>query len=110
MTLPMAVEPVALMSGTRGSSTIATATSRPQMMSWLICSGTSCPALRKRAAAFSRIFWQASATSGVLSDGFQMTGLPQTKASAAFHAHTATGKLKAVMTPHGPIGCQTSRM
>ena len=45
---------------------------------------------------------------GVRSDGFQITGLPQTSASAAFHDQTATGKLKAEMTPTGPIGCHCS--
>ena len=37
--------------------------------------------------------------SGVFSDGFQTTESPQTSASAAFHDHTATGKLNALMTP-----------
>ena len=46
--------------------------------------------------------------SGAFSDGFQMTALPHTSASAAFHAHTATGKLKAEMTPHMPYGCHVS--
>jgi hypothetical protein len=54
------------------------------------------------------IFIVASAVSGVFSDGFQITGLPQTSASAVFQDQTATGKLKAVMTPQGPIGCQVS--
>ena len=40
--------------------------------------------------AFDRV-WTASAVSGVFWLGFQMTGLPQTTASAAFHDHTATG-------------------
>jgi hypothetical protein len=39
----------------------------------------------------------ASAVSGVFSEGFQITLLPQTSASAAFHAHTA-GKLNALIT------------
>jgi hypothetical protein len=38
------------------------------------------------------------------------TGSPHTSASAAFHAHTATGKLKAEMTPTTPSGCQVSIM
>ena len=42
------------------------------------------------------------AVSGVGSAGFQTTGSPQTAAIAAFHDHTATGKLNAVMTPTGP--------
>ena len=33
---------------------------------------------------------------------------PQTSAIAAFHAHTATGKLNAVMTPTTPSGCHVS--
>ncbi len=56
------------------------------------------------------IFWHANAVSGVFSLGFQTTGSPQTKASIAFHAHTATGKLNALMTPTGPSGCHCSIM
>ena len=41
----------------------------------------------------------ASAVSGVFSDGFHTTGSPQTSARAAFHDQTATGKLKAEITP-----------
>ena len=37
--------------------------------------------------------------SSVFSDGFQTTLSPQTSASAPFHDQTATGKLKAEMTP-----------
>ena len=44
----------------------------------------------------------AHADSGVFSDGFHTTALPHTSASAAFHAHTATGKLNAEITPHTP--------
>ena len=33
---------------------------------------------------------------------------PQTRAMAVFHDHTATGKLKAEMTPTTPSGCQVS--
>src|SRR5690606_39497305 len=51
------------------------------------------------AKAFSNNAWQAKATSGVFSEGFQMTGLPQTMANAVFQDQTATGKLKAEMTP-----------
>ena len=50
----------------------------------------------------------ASAVSGVRSDGFQITGSPQTSASAAFQLHTATGKLKALITATGPSGCHVS--
>ena len=52
----------------------------------------------------------ASAVSGVFSEGFQTTGSPQTKASAAFQDHTATGKLNAEMTPQTPSGCHVSIM
>lgn len=48
--------------------------------------------------------------SGVFSDGFQRTESPQTKASAAFHDQTATGKLNAEITATGPKGCQVSIM
>ena len=50
----------------------------------------------------------AIAVSGVSDDGFQTTVSPQTAAMAAFQDHTATGKLKAVMTPTGPSGCHCS--
>ena len=50
----------------------------------------------------------ASAVSGVFSEGFQTTGSPQTNASAAFQDQTATGKLKAEITPQTPSGCQVS--
>ncbi len=79
--------------------------SAPPITTCINPSGASAP---KRLTALSKIFLQASAVSGVFSDGFQMTGLPHTSASAAFQDQTATGKLKAVMTPQGPIGCQVS--
>ncbi len=50
----------------------------------------------------------AIAVSGVRSDGFHTSVSPQTAAMAEFHDHTATGKLKAVITPTGPRGCQCS--
>ena len=50
----------------------------------------------------------AIAVSGACSDGFHTTVSPQTRASAVFHAHTATGKLNAEMTPTTPLGCQVS--
>lgn len=52
----------------------------------------------------------AIAVSGVFSDGFHTMLSPQTRASAAFQAHTATGKLNAVMIATGPSGCQVSLM
>ena len=44
----------------------------------------------------------------VFSDGFHTTGSPHTIASAAFHDHTATGKLNTLITPIGPSGCHVS--
>ena len=44
----------------------------------------------------SAILVTAIAVSGVFSDGFQIVASPHTAASAAFHDHTATGKLNAV--------------
>ena len=104
---PMRVEPVAETSGTSLEATSASPIAAPPMTTCASPSGASAP---KRFAARSKIFIAASALSGVFSDGFQITGSPQTSASAAFHAQTATGKLKAEMTAHGPSGCQVSIM
>ena len=43
---------------------------------------------------------------GCFSEGFQITLLPQTMAKAVFQHHTATEKLKADITPMGPIGAR----
>ena len=50
------------------------------------------------------------AVSGVSGDGFQTIVSPQTAATAAFQAQTATGKLNAVMIPTGPSGCHCSNI
>ena len=42
--------------------------------------------------------------------GFQIMESPQIAATVAFQAHTATGKLNAVMIPTVPSGCQVSRI
>ena len=55
-------------------------------------------------ATSAKIFWQAIAQSGVFSDGFQTTTFPQIQANDAFQAQTATGKLKAEITPTIPSG------
>ena len=52
--------------------------------------------------------WTASAVSGVFGDGFHTVALPQTAESIAFHAHTATGKLKAEIVATTPSGCHCS--
>ena len=82
------------------SDTSASPIAAPPMTICARPSGASGP---KRSRARSKIFIVASAESGVFSDGFQMTGSPQTSASAAFHDQTATGKLKAEMIAHGPM-------
>ena len=102
--MPICVEPVAETSGTRGSSASWTARSAPPITSSASPSGTP----PNRSAARSNSDMQASAVSGVRSEGFQITGSPQTKASAAFQLQTATGKLKALITATGPSGCQVS--
>ena len=66
------------------------------------------PARPTRRAASATSAWQASAVSRVFSDGFHTTASPHTRASAVFHDHTATGKLKALMTPTTPSGCHCS--
>jgi hypothetical protein len=100
----MRVLPVALISATRGSPTSASPVSRPPIATCDNPFGAS----PKRAAARSKSPWQASAVSEVFSEGFHTSVSPQARASDAFHAHTATGKLKAVMTPTTPSGCQVS--
>ena len=99
---PIAVDPVADTSGTRGSSTSA----RPALPT--ITSTSPSGASPKRSSARRNSAWQASAVSGVREDGFQITGSPHTSASAAFQLQTATGKLNAVMMPTGPSGSQVS--
>ena len=99
---PMAVEPVAETTAIRGSSTITSPVSRPPIRTSHSPSGAS----PNRRMARATIDCTASAVSGVFSDGFHTTGSPHTSASAAFHDHTATGKLNAEMTPHTPSGCQ----
>ncbi|MNK95660.1 hypothetical protein D3C87_1159070 [compost metagenome] len=103
---PMRVEPVALISRTAGCCTSCAPSVRPPGSTTHrpACWGAASSNTRSSSAC------AASAHSGVFSDGFQTTPLPQTSASAAFHAHTATGKLNAEITPHSPNGCQVSRI
>ena len=51
---------------------------------------------------------QAMAVNGVWLDGFHTVLSPHTAAMAAFQLHTATGKLKALITPTTPSGCHCS--
>src|SRR5215469_1821254 len=104
--LPIAVEPVALTTGTRRSRASASPASRAPSRTCESALGAS----PNFFAARSKRAWEASAVSGVFSDGFHRMLSPQTSASAAFHAQTATGKLKAEMTATGPAGCHCSIM
>ena len=61
-------------------------------------------------SAALQIFIEAIADSGVFGDGFQSVMSPQMAAMKLFQAHTATGKLKAEITPTMPIGCHCSYM
>ena len=57
---------------------------------------------------FSAMRVQAMAVRGTLDEGFQRVESPHTAAMAAFQDHTATGKLKAEITPTTPRGCHCS--
>ena len=52
----------------------------------------------------------ATAVSGVLLAGFQMTGLPATSAGAIFQTGIRIGKFHGVMMPTTPSGTRTVRM
>ena len=102
---PIAVDPVADSSATRRSAASASPVTRPPISSEHNPSGASAP---KRSMARPTSACTASAVSGVFSEGFHTTLLPHTSASAAFQAHTATGKLNAEITPTTPSGCHVS--
>ncbi len=100
---PIRVEPVAESSATAGESTRAMPTDASPSTTWET-SGEKPPSTSARESRAD----DASAHSGACSDGFQTTVSPHTRAIAVFHDHTATGKLKAEMTPTTPSGCQVS--
>lgn len=99
---PIRTEPVADTSATRGRRPAARRGRGRR------APGSSPRAGRRRRPRRGRSAPAASAVNGVSSEGFHTTGSPHTRASAAFHAHTATGKLNAVITPTTPSGCQVS--
>ena len=110
---PMRHEPVAEMSGRRRSAIIVSPTSASvPMMSGKMSAGSMPSGLQTSCSrsTFQQISLVAIAVSGVMSDGFQMHASPQTAATIAFHAHTAFGKLNAVMQPITPSGCHCSYM
>ena len=100
---PTAVDPVRETRGMRASSAMGSPTSAPLPMTRL---NTPCQPVSARTRSTMRV--TASAQSGVGEAGFQSTTSPQTPARKAFQAHTATGKLKAEMTPTVPRGCHCS--
>ncbi len=94
---------MALSRATPGCSTSASPIAGPPTSTWLTAAGAPASA---RAWASSEE--DAQAHSGACSDGFHTTVSPQTRATAVFQDHTATGKLNALMTPTTPNGCQVS--
>ena len=102
---PIAVEPVAEINGNSWASASASPTPTPVPINTHEMAGGTFGISFSTDATTA---WQAIAQSGVFSEGFQTTGSPQTQASAAFHAHTAIGKLNAEITPIGPSGCHCS--
>ena len=101
---PTRVEPVKEISGSLRSAA-SPAPSSPPPTSRLKTPETPWSSITRFA-----MFCTATEQSGVCSDGFQITGSPQTVATAAFQDQTAMGKLKAVMTPMGPSGCHCSNI
>ncbi len=100
---PTLVEPVKLTSGTRRSSTKDCASSLPASLNRKNRSGKP-PSL----SASLQMRMAAIADNGVLGEGFQIEMSPQTAATNEFQAQTATGKLKALITPTTPSGCHCS--
>ena len=100
----MATEPVAEINGRCGWAANAAPTSASPTTTLVRPTGASANCFATRANKL----WHANPHNGVFSEGFQTTGSPQTKAKAVFQAQTATGKLKAVITPIGPNGCHCS--
>ena len=103
--LPIRVDPVAEIKGTRSSLVINSPTVKSPFIKLKIPSGKL---FSLSTCAIS--FWQAIALNGVFSDGFHTHTSPQTAASILFQLQTATGKLKAEMIPTIPIGCHCSYM
>jgi len=102
MSRPTADEPVNDTSAMRGSATSARVPALSAIASVKI-GGSDNSDITRFASDCT-----ASAASGVFGDGFHTTALPQIAASIAFHAQTATGKLKAEITPTTPSGCHCS--
>ena len=93
------VEPVKDAGGSRGSLIIRSPTTDPDPMVRLKTPDRSCSFSDPVATTLHR-----DGGERVDDDGFHTVVSPQTAAGAAFHAHAATGKLKAEMTPTTPRG------
>ncbi len=97
--LPIRVDPVAEIKGTRLSFVIHSPTLKSPFTKAQIPSGKS---LSFNTSAI--MFWQATPHIGAFSEGFQMHTFPQIHAKAVFQAQTATGKLNAEIIPTIPKG------
>src|SRR5882724_2468424 len=97
--LPILVEPVADTNGILVSAAIHSPMSLPPTTRLQTPSGTL---FFLNTSAM--ICWQATAQSGVFSEGFHIQTSPQTQPSILFQLQTATGKLKAEMIPTIPKG------
>ena len=102
---PMRIDPVADTSATRLSLVINSPSSLPPVTMVLNPFGKPNSSLTS-----FQICWQATAHNGTFSLAFQIQALPQTQATVAFQAHTATGKLNAEIIPTTPKGCHCSIM
>ena len=102
---PCNVDPVNETRGTRLSSTRRWPTSAPLPMTRF-----KIPSTPNAAITRLQMCWTAMPHSGACEEGFQITVSPHTAAIAAFQDHTATGKLKAEITPTDPRGCHCSYM
>ena len=102
---PMLHEPVAEISGTLRSLISVSPISDPEPMIRLKTPSKPEPSMTLEVKAVVAID-----ANGTFEDGFQITVSPHTAARVEFHAHTATGKLNAEMTPTGPSGCHCSYM
>mmetsp|Transcript_41780 Transcript_41780/g.118493 ORF Transcript_41780/g.118493 Transcript_41780/m.118493 type:complete len:231 (+) Transcript_41780:1029-1721(+) len=104
MPRPVLVDPVNDTSATLLSVTIRSPTVGPSPVS-----RQNTPAGRPfLSSTRATIFVTATDVSGVVSAPFHTLQLPQTRDMDRFHPRGATGKLKAVMMPTVPSGCQHS--
>src|SRR6202011_5047334 len=99
MTLPVAVEPVKLMTGTSLCFASGAPVPGPSPFTRFRTPGG------KPASANTSTRWYEE--SGVSSAGLSTTVFPQTNAGIAFHDGIAIGKFHGVISPQTPIDCRT---